>query len=180
MTRDFATQMTLVDMMTYLPGDILTKVDRATMSVSLEARVPLLDHHLVEFAVGLPSRLKFRNGDGKWILREAVKDLVPGAVLTKPKQGFAVPLNRWFREDLRHRIDDILNPASSVYAYVDSRAVSRIATEHLRGRRDHSGQLWRLSVPRSLAQAVAQPINRLESITRPVNSEGLQQARLHY
>src|SRR6185503_6587686 len=83
--RDFLAQMTLVDMLTYLPGDILTKVDRASMAASLEARVPLLDHTLIEFAVSLPSAMKLRDGQGKWILRRAVKDLVPPEVLTKPK-----------------------------------------------------------------------------------------------
>jgi asparagine synthase (glutamine-hydrolysing) len=146
MTRDFGTQMTLVDMMTYLPGDILTKVDRATMSVSLEARVPVLDHPLVEFAVGLPSRLKFRNGDGKWILREAVRDLVPKGVLTKPKQGFAVPLDRWFRRDLRHRVDGLLATDSPLYEYVEPAPTRRLASEHLTGRRNHAGRLWRLLV----------------------------------
>src|SRR5436309_396502 len=92
--RDYPTRMMLVDIMSYLPGDILTKVDRMSMAVSLEARVPLLDHHLAEFALSLPSRMRFRNGQGKWILGRAVADFVPRSVLTKPKQGFAVPLAR--------------------------------------------------------------------------------------
>jgi len=144
--RDFATQMTLVDMQSYLPGDILTKVDRMSMAVSLEARVPLLDHHVVEFAVSLPSALKVRDGTGKWIFREAIRDLVPPSVLTKPKQGFGVPLRRWFRNELRHRVEALQRPGSPVYEYVDRDAVRRVAQEHTSGRRDHSPTLWRLLV----------------------------------
>jgi asparagine synthase (glutamine-hydrolysing) len=144
--RDFATQMTLVDLQSYLPGDILTKVDRMSMAVSLEARVPLLDHHVVEFAVSLPGALKMRDGTGKWIFREAIRDLVPASVLSKPKQGFGVPLQRWFREDLRHRVEALGRPDSPIYEYADRRAVGRIAAEHGSGRRDHSATLWRLLV----------------------------------
>jgi asparagine synthase (glutamine-hydrolysing) len=144
--RDFATQMTLVDLQSYLPGDILTKVDRMSMAASLEARVPLLDHHIVEFAVSLPSALKMRDGTGKWILREAIRDLVPASVLSKPKRGFGVPLRRWFREDLRHRVEALKRPDSPIYEYADRRAVARVAAEHGTGRRDHSATIWRLLV----------------------------------
>lgn len=142
--RDFVTQMTLVDMRTYLPGDILTKVDRTTMSVSLEARVPLLDHHLIEFAVQLPARFKYRDGIGKWLLREAIKPLVPSEVLSRPKQGFAVPLARWFRNELRYRLDDLLRTDAALYEFADPASVRRLVTEHVSGRRDHSHMLWRL------------------------------------
>jgi asparagine synthase (glutamine-hydrolysing) len=144
--RDFATQMMLVDTMSYLPGDILTKVDRTTMAVSLEARVPLLDHRLVEFVVALPSRLKIRDRTGKWILRKAIAGLVPPNVLEKPKQGFAVPLNRWFRNDLRYRVERFLRADSPIYEFVDRSAVRRAATEHRLRRRDHSHLLWKLLV----------------------------------
>jgi asparagine synthase (glutamine-hydrolysing) len=142
--RDYATQVTMVDMMTYLPGDILTKVDRMSMAVSLEARVPLLDVSVIEFAAALPSRVKLHNGSTKWILRQAIDGLVPRHVLDKPKQGFAVPLRRWFRNELRHRIDALLRPDSPIYAWVDPRATRRIVREHMVGRRDHMMQLWRL------------------------------------
>jgi asparagine synthase (glutamine-hydrolysing) len=144
--RDFLTQMTLVDLQTYLPGDILTKVDRTSMAVSLEARVPLLDHPLVEFAVGLPSSLKLRDGSGKWIFRQAIKGIVPDIVLTKPKQGFAVPLREWLRGDLRYRADALLRPDSPIYEFVEPRAVARLVSEHHARRRDHSSIIWRLLV----------------------------------
>ena len=144
--RDIVTQLTLVDMRSYLPGDILTKVDRTSMAVSLEARVPLLDHPLVEFAVALPGSLKRRDGTGKWIFRQAITGLVPDIVLTKPKQGFAVPLVNWFRNELRHRLAHLERADSPVYAYADRGAVARLVKEHLGLRRDHSHALWRLLV----------------------------------
>ena len=142
--RDLLSQMTAVDLVTYLPGDILTKVDRMSMSVSLEARVPLLDHHIVEFAAALPSRLKRRDGVGKWLLREAITGLVPSRVLEHPKHGFGVPLARWFREDLRYRLEALLAPEARLAPYVERDAVARLVGEHFSGRRDHSHLLWRL------------------------------------
>jgi asparagine synthase (glutamine-hydrolysing) len=142
--RDLLTQLTLVDLQSYLPGDILTKVDRMTMAVSLEARVPLLDHPLVEFAVSLPSALKLRDGTGKWIFREAIRDLVPPSVLEKPKQGFAVPLAQWFRGPLRYRLDSLAADDAPVLQFAERGVVSRLCAEHLSGRRDQSGTLWRL------------------------------------
>jgi asparagine synthase (glutamine-hydrolysing) len=142
--RDLLTQLTLVDLQSYLPGDILTKVDRMSMAVSLEARVPLLDHPLVEFAVSLPSALKLRDGTGKWIFREAIRDLVPASVLEKPKQGFAVPLAQWFRGPLRYRLDALTAHGAPVLDYAERTTVMRLRNEHLSGRRDHSATLWRL------------------------------------
>jgi asparagine synthase (glutamine-hydrolysing) len=144
--RDAIGRLTLVDLHSYLPGDILTKVDRTSMAASIEARVPLLDHKLVEFAATLPSRLKVRNGVGKWIFRRAVQGLVPPAVLAKRKQGFGVPLRLWFRRELRWRIDALLRPDSVIYEYLDPVAVRRVVGEHLSGRRDHSPLLWKLVV----------------------------------
>ena len=142
--RDFATQMMLVDIMSYLPGDILTKVDRTTMATSLEARVPLLGSDLVEFAVSVPASLKMRDGTGKWILRKAIEGIVPPTVLQKPKKGFSVPLGTWFRDDLAHRVDALLRPNSRLREYVDAAAVRTLVEEHRRNRRDHSAMIWRL------------------------------------
>jgi asparagine synthase (glutamine-hydrolysing) len=138
--------MALVDVMSYLPGDILTKVDRMSMKVSLEARVPLLDHELAEFALRLPHSLKRRQGVTKWVFRRAVEPLVPPAVLSKPKQGFGVPLVHWLRGPLRHRLDGLAEPSSPVYRFCDAAATERILAEHRTGHRDHSTQLWRLLV----------------------------------
>ncbi|MGH7522595.1 MAG: asparagine synthase (glutamine-hydrolyzing) [Gemmatimonadales bacterium] len=142
---DLLTTMTLTDLRTYLPGDILTKVDRTSMAVSLESRVPLLDNALVDFSLALPSELKMRGGRGKWLLRRAIEGLVPARVLEKPKQGFAVPLRRWFREELRHSVDALLGD-SLAYRYADRGAVQRMIREHRTQRRDHAGVIWRVLV----------------------------------
>ena len=144
--RDLGSQLTLVDVMSYLPGDILTKVDRMSMRVSLEARVPLLDHKFAEFALSLPGRMKFRNGSGKWVFREAVKQLVPESVLRKKKQGFGVPIAQWLLGPLQHRMERLAEPHSPIYRFCDERAVSRLLREHRSRRRDHNTQLWRLIV----------------------------------
>jgi asparagine synthase (glutamine-hydrolysing) len=155
-SRDFATQMMLVDLETYLPGDILTKVDRMSMAVSLEARVPILDHHVVEFAMGLPSRLKLHGSTGKQILRDAVRGIVPDSVLDKPKQGFAVPIASWFRGPLRYRIEGLIAGDAAINEFVDQRAVRRIVDEHLTGRREHPGRIWRLVVLNGWLRALSQ------------------------
>lgn len=144
--RDFMSQLMLVDLTTYLPGDILTKVDRASMATSLEARVPLLDHELVEFAVALPTRHKIRDGQGKWLLREAVRGLLPPAVLEKPKQGFAAPVASWFRGRLRGGFQAVRADDSGLGEFIDWAAAERLYAEHLSGRRDHGSRLWRLFV----------------------------------
>ena len=144
--RDFVSQMTLVDVATYLPGDILTKVDRVSMAVSLEARVPLLDHALVEFALALPAGLKIRDGVGKQIFRRAIRGLVPPVVLDHPKLGFAVPLSSWFRGPLRHRLDRLSATDGGLYDVLDRASVRRLVREHLMRRRDHSTALWRALV----------------------------------
>ena len=142
--RDFLTRMMLVDVQSYLPGDILTKVDRMSMANSLEARVPLLDHLVVEFALSLPANLTRRGGVGKWLFRQAIADVVPHTVLTRRKQGFALPLDRWLRDELAHRVHALLQPDSMIYEFVNEDAVRRVAAEHQRRRRDHSHLLWRL------------------------------------
>lgn len=142
--RDFPSQLMLVDLQSYLPGDILAKVDRTSMASSLEARVPLLDHRFAEFAMSLPSSLKMRGGVGKWIFREAIRDRVPDIVLSHPKRGFTVPLTDWFRGPLSYRLDALLAPGARVGEYVDPVPLRRVVDEHRTGKRGHAGLLWRI------------------------------------
>jgi asparagine synthase (glutamine-hydrolysing) len=134
-----------LDSKTYLPGDILTKVDRMSMAVSLEARAPLLDHKLIEFVTRIPSSLKLNGLETKHILKRAVSDLVPAEILDRPKQGFGVPIQEWINQQLRSRIRETLSDARTRQrGYIDSRYVDVLLDEHERGRRDHSMGLWSL------------------------------------
>jgi asparagine synthase (glutamine-hydrolysing) len=134
-----------IDSKTYLPGDILTKVDRMSMAASLEARSPLLDHKLIEFVTRIPSGLKMRGLETKHILKRAVEDLVPPEILNRPKQGFGVPLQPWINSQLRGRIHETLTSQSArTRGYVEPRYVNLLLDEHERNRRDHSSQLWAL------------------------------------
>ena len=143
---DFAAAMMQLDLETYLPGDILTKVDRTSMAVSLEARVPLLDFDLVDFNLQIPGKWRVTTNESKRLFRRAIKGIVPESVLSRPKQGFAIPLGRWFRGPLRHRIEALNDPSPELRQYVDTAAVRRLVVEHIIGRRDHSIMLWRLIV----------------------------------
>ena len=140
----FPARLQHLDVATYLPGDILTKVDRMSMAHSIEARVPLLDHTLVEFAAGLPSALAFSNGAGKHLFKRALAGVVPDAILNRPKKGFSVPLAFWFRDGLADFIGDHLLGGGTVAAgWVDGRAVARVF-ERFRatGRQSDLAQLW--------------------------------------
>jgi asparagine synthase (glutamine-hydrolysing) len=145
-SEDFAALMMRLDLESYLPGDILTKVDRASMAVSLEARVPLLDFDLVDFALTIPGDLRVTADETKRLFRRAIRGVVPDFILSGPKRGFAVPLAQWFRGSLRHRIQGLRSPSAALEQYLDMPAVERLITEHSIGRRDHSALLWRLIV----------------------------------
>ncbi|MHA1564809.1 MAG: asparagine synthetase B family protein, partial [Alphaproteobacteria bacterium] len=142
---DFATRMQFLDTATYLPDDILTKVDRASMAVSLEVRVPLLDHRLVEFAWRLPRHLKLRAGKGKWLLRQLLARHVPTALTERPKQGFALPLAQWLRGPLRDWGEAMLSEQRLADAGIlDTKAVRNLWQIHQSGRRNEQHSLWTL------------------------------------
>jgi asparagine synthase (glutamine-hydrolysing) len=138
-----AERMMYLDLLTYLPGDILAKVDRATMGVSLEGRVPFLDHNLVEFAWRLPPSLKIRQGVGKWPLRQVLYRLVPPSLLERPKMGFSLPIAEWLRGPLRAWAEDLLGePRIKAQGYLDPKMVRRRWESHLSGARNHESYLW--------------------------------------
>ncbi len=142
-----AQELMLVDSLTYLPDDILTKVDRASMAVSLEARVPLLDHRVVELAWRLPQRVKVRGSVGKWVLRKVLERYVPPRLFERPKMGFTVPLGEWLRGPLLDWTRDLL----SVRALADSpflaaAPILRTLDEHVSGARDWGQRLWAIAV----------------------------------
>ena len=144
---DHLAQQQYVDIKTYLADDILTKVDRMSMAASIEARVPLLDYHIVEFAVNLPSHMKLNGSRTKSILRNAVRHLVPDFVLEKPKQGFSIPMKHWLRTSLKPMMLDLLSKDTlNKHGYFDHQVVSKWIQEHLDERANHSHRLWSLMV----------------------------------
>jgi len=135
-----------LDSKTYLPGDILTKVDRMSMAVSLEARVPLLDHKLIEFVcTRIPASMKMKGLETKHIFKRAVRDLVPLEILNRPKQGFGIPIDQWINNQLRERVRGTLTEARTMQrGYIEPGYVKLLLDEHERGRRDHATELWTL------------------------------------
>lgn len=141
-TDDLLSRIQYVDIKTYLTDDILTKVDRASMAVSLEVRAPLLDHHLMEKVASIPSSLKLRGRTGKYIFKKAMEPLLPADILYRSKQGFAVPLDEWFRGELKELAHNTI--FSSPDGIMEPRFLKRIWDQHQKGYYNRAGHLWAL------------------------------------
>jgi asparagine synthase (glutamine-hydrolysing) len=132
-------------MKTYLAGDILTKVDRASMAHSLEVRVPILDHEVVEWISGLPPEWKLKGSEGKYIFKQSLENLLPKEILYRQKKGFAVPLASWFRGPLRQRVRDaLLGSELKDSGLFNERFLHTLVDQHQSGRRDYSTPIWTL------------------------------------
>ena len=142
---DYLDQLLDVDVNSYLPGDLLTKMDIATMAYSLEGRSPLLDHEFMELAASLPADMKAGRGQRKRILRSALRGWIPDEILSAPKQGFELPAAAWFRGDLRDFAREVLlDPSATSRGWFHEHEVRRLLDEHAASTHDHNRRLWNL------------------------------------
>jgi asparagine synthase (glutamine-hydrolysing) len=133
------------DMVTYLPCDLLHKVDMASMANSLEVRCPFLDHHVVEFCARIPDRLRLRGLTRKYVLKKAFADLLPPPVRRRGKMGFGAPIAQWFREELSDYLRQVLlDPRARSHEYFRAEVVQELVESHIAGRADHGHRLWAL------------------------------------
>jgi asparagine synthase (glutamine-hydrolysing) len=157
--RDAIGRLLYRDMANYLPGDILVKLDRASMAASLEARCPFLDHRLVEFAWRLPTAVKVRGGQGKWLLRRVLRRYLPKALFERPKQGFNVPIGAWLKGPLRDWAQELLDGSRiRSEGLLDARRVESCWQEHLSGQRDRARELWAILMVQAWLDAMREPI----------------------
>ena len=155
---NLAARLMYRDMAGYLPADILVKLDRASMAVSLEARCPLLDHRVVEFAWRLPTAVKVRNGKGKWLLRRVLRRYVPEAFFERPKHGFNVPIGAWLKGPLRDWAEELLaKPRLRREGFLDPDHVQACWHEHVSGRRDRTYELWAILMVEAWLDAIRKP-----------------------
>ena len=144
-SKDYIYNMQKLDLLTYLPDDLLVKVDRAAMAVSLETRVPFLDHEIVEFVLGLPMDYKLKNNQGKHLLRKVLYRHVPKEIMERPKMGFTVPLGKWLKGPLKCWASNLIEPNKlKDEGYFDPDPVMDMWNEHLNGRANWGHQLWNL------------------------------------
>jgi asparagine synthase (glutamine-hydrolysing) len=143
--EDALSRAQYADLKIWLPGDILTKVDRTSMAVSLEAREPLLDHRLVEFAARLPTRMRLRGGTGKWLMKKSLEGFLPNEILYRRKMGFVTPISAWFRGPLARQAAAVANsPAFAQLGWFDPEAIAKVAADHRAGKAEHGRLLWQL------------------------------------
>jgi len=164
----WASQMMRFDAETYLPEDVLTKVDRMSMAHSIESRVPLLDNRVIDFASSLPSSLKIQDGRRKHVLKQVAAALLPPDILARPKQGFGVPLDVWFRGNLRDLFaDTLLSPRTLQRGYFQPPFIRRLVDEHIRGKRDHTLRLWQLVVFERWHREYVDAVGKLVPLSAP-------------
>lgn len=165
--------MIAADMATLLPDDYLVKVDRASMARGLEVRPPLLDHEFLELCARMPSELKIRNGETKWLLRQVSKRLLPDTILNRPKQGFEIPLDRWLRGPLEPLFEEfVLAPNAAIAPLIDQEQAAHLMAYHLRGIGRHGTTLWQLlslgcwaNRYLKLPQEIAEPTEQINTTT---------------
>ena len=143
--KDHKMRMMILDILNYLPNDILCKLDRAAMSNSLETRVPFLDINVINFSMNLPLNMKIRNNKGKWIVRKLLNKYVPKKLFDRPKMGFGIPIDNWLRHDLKEWASDLINQKNGVnHDYFDRNTIKMMWNEHLSGKNNWQYHLWNI------------------------------------